>query len=849
MTTPLVAHAEALASIGADQDAVIAKDIGGLFTGLTHPDFPDIARQAVPQIVGQHAGAAGLIAAQWYDELDPASSFRARPHSDVDIGEIEKTVNWALFAPGDEPAQSRLTTASQRLVRNVTRNTVTKNAEDEGVLWARHARPEACSFCRILAGRGIGRSDRKGLYESEFIAIFQGAKGSHPGEKYHRHCVPAGTLVSGPRTEAAYRRLYEGEAVVIHTATGQKLTITPNHPVLTDQGWVPAGLLQCGDNVVRSRFGDAGAAAVPYEYQQPALIEDVWGALAMSMLARMPGTAKDFHGDGCDSEVDVVWADGGLGAWREAAVLQIGRQLSLTRRQLGGVDFASTGRRTALFEGSLTTTHRVMGRGRQPGALVGACAAHTNLAGFLGPSGLDAQLQQTSANCGAGGAETIGHLQFGEPLDDIQVMDHIGIDVNPGGPRFDPAMFDFADDGRDTYARLGSDLVDRLTGQVNLDSVIHLDRISLRDHVYNLQTEQGWYSANGILVSNCHCTPVPVRAGQRYEPPDYVLEWDEDYQRAVKALKGRGITSTSGPKRGQAGYDPDWWLKQVVAEMEGRQREEQAKMAPTPKAPEPVLVPEKISLPELPTMSPEVDAKAVALQQLDDAHTLLDVVHAANNVLPDTNVDIRSRDADVEQIKHAVHAVDDVMSKYTDLFPLNYLQDDTIDPDTWAQTRSLVGGLRSVGMVFNKTWLDQPDHWKTEFEDTVSRGFHNPGTGNSGYDTAIHELGHVIEAHARREYGIRIGIREVVQALLDRDIGLIEAKQEGWEAYGAWLEANLSGYSLKHSAGVTVIEVPEALAEAFADVEINADNAKDANKALYQLLIDAYHGIQPAVVA
>jgi len=45
-----------------------------------------------------------------------------------------------------------------------------------------------------------------------------------------------------------------------------------------------------------------------------------------------------------------------------------------------------------------------------------------------------------------------------------------------------------------------------ISGKVALDQVVGLDRIPRwTGHVYNLQTEYGHYSANGIIVANCHC--------------------------------------------------------------------------------------------------------------------------------------------------------------------------------------------------------------------------------------------------------------------------------------------------------------------------------------------------------
>src|SRR4051812_45500997 len=115
----LLQHADALVDIQAGHDGAIARDVAGLFaTYGDHPDFPTAAHAVMPEILDQHAQAAGLYTAQWYDELDPDSKFRAKPFTEIPRDGIDKSVDWALYAPGDEPPVERLTGASQRMVRN-----------------------------------------------------------------------------------------------------------------------------------------------------------------------------------------------------------------------------------------------------------------------------------------------------------------------------------------------------------------------------------------------------------------------------------------------------------------------------------------------------------------------------------------------------------------------------------------------------------------------------------------------------------------------------------------------------------------------------------------------------------
>jgi SPP1 gp7 family putative phage head morphogenesis protein len=74
-------------------------------------------------------------------------------------------------------------------------------------------------------------------------------------------CVVGETLVSGPRPLASMSRPYAGEMVTLRTASGQAVTCTPHHPVLTQRGWINAESVAVGDYVLASdRHSHIGVA-------------------------------------------------------------------------------------------------------------------------------------------------------------------------------------------------------------------------------------------------------------------------------------------------------------------------------------------------------------------------------------------------------------------------------------------------------------------------------------------------------------------------------------------------------------------------------------------------------------
>lgn len=287
----------------------------------------------------------------------------------------------------------------------------------------------------------------------------------------HPNCFPAGTLVDGPRAVASTARWYDGEMVEVRLASGRLLACTPNHPVLTLEGWVAAGLLHEGGHVVGRALGEWPRSSVdPDHHDVPALIEQVAEALGgdgAMVAGGVPTAAEDFHGDGLGSEVHVVRA----------------------ARLLGSGDDAALG---------------------EPGGQQHLCGRHAALASFASDRAADEHVQRVllAAAGGLGGAG-VGATLLDRPARGHQA---IGLDASAGldaGGEKAPADRAAADSEAFRQSLL------RFAGQVAPDQIVGVRRYGFSGHVYNLQTADGWYIANGVVTHNCRCTPIPVTGTER----------------------------------------------------------------------------------------------------------------------------------------------------------------------------------------------------------------------------------------------------------------------------------------------------------------------------------------------
>lgn len=275
----------------------------------------------------------------------------------------------------------------------------------------------------------------------------------------HFNCFPAETVVSACHVKRAYRRWYRGDFVEIVTARGDALRGTPNHPVLTNRGWVALGELDEGDYVVRDALDQGVGVLDPDVQNVPTTIGQVFDSLAdLGHSSRAMGRDEQFHGDGTDGDVDVVTVDGELLPCGHPAPLQPVDELLLAAPDLPSLALTGDGASPARFGSFGLAPPRRAGGGAPGGVLLGGPVGSHQPVG-IARSPVVGECTEELGECRAAGAADLGEG------------------------------------------------VDRLAGAVALDQVVRVRRFPFSGHVYNLETQAGWYLANNILARNCRCKP------------------------------------------------------------------------------------------------------------------------------------------------------------------------------------------------------------------------------------------------------------------------------------------------------------------------------------------------------
>lgn len=524
----------------------------GLFGGLgswRDRDGSRFAAQVVPVVAGAQRQVASLMDAYLSALLSNMRGTPVRPagtipdltrlRGDIDPHEVYARPFhdvWSELAAGKDFSQALA--AGERRAWQITTTDLqlAKTHTAQGLLGADR---EVVGYRRVLTGtQSCGLcvvASTQRYHKDRLMPI-------HPG------CVVEGTRVSARELKAITRRRYSGELIVVATAAGDELTVTPKHPVLTEQGWVPADLLSVGHRIVRGGLLKGMSLGGPGEDHRPSTVEDVWRSLSMLPVVSMPVAAEDFHGDGSEGEVDVIYVDRGLHSVFAAEIIEILRELQLMARDDVRGRLQGLGTAASLLPACGAPQGGAIGGGGLGAALLGGHVSGANLSGLgvippFNALTLQGELDSAAINAILSGKGVLGDASS------VFAGDFLGGKLSPSSPtsRFDPSGAEFFGEGLMVYADRGRRLLNRLSGKVEFDSLVDVRRIdTTSSHVYNLHTAEGWYSADRIIVSNCDCGVAPILGDT---DPGHVINAPllEDVHDAIRERFGVSDRSARAP--------------------------------------------------------------------------------------------------------------------------------------------------------------------------------------------------------------------------------------------------------------------------------------------------------------
>lgn len=327
----------------------------------------------------------------------------------------------------------------------------------------------------------------------------------------HPLCVFPNTKVIAPDIEAMTRSSYSGCVVEIGTSDGARLTVTPNHIVLTARGWVRAKNLIKGDKVINySRGIKSVFESDPTDNDGIPTIEELFTSLLESGAVpamSMPISSEDFKGDiPSDGEIDIIFIDGKLRDKLNATLSQlIGDVLLVGAPESGEVALSRNCSLAEHLVGFGLVADGIMSGSRIAAILLRGTLTHSQLIGLRLPSDYDARLYKTAANDNSADIKLFCDGIFARP-GSIHISDLLDIKRDFNSLKRNAASVETTLDGRSCDSVGLCDFISAFSGFVTFDDIIFVTNKYYSGHVYDASSLSTLYIANGIITSNCRCS-------------------------------------------------------------------------------------------------------------------------------------------------------------------------------------------------------------------------------------------------------------------------------------------------------------------------------------------------------
>lgn len=317
-----------------------------------------------------------------------------------------------------------------------------------------------CDICMPLDGREA--NGRDGNNEPYWIHPDTGEEVRLPA---HPRCIlPGNKVVSPGFISAATKSFYSGIVIELSTASGRCLTVTPNHPILTQNGWLAAQNIQKGDDVFCASDPEGMLNSVyPDNDNRPTAIEEIFSSLKESgamLSSTVPTSPINFYGDGrfIDGNIEIVYKDSLLRCDTYSPVGKHFSEIHFGGRDISQLDLESGGMSDFIIQSLPDSASCRMSITYLPNSLLWS------------------------------------HLLPFEPL---------RFGLSAGG---DVILDEKFTKDLSTNTRLACEFILRFASFITLNPVIGVREYEFCGHVYDLQSnDYGLYICNGIIAHNCRC--------------------------------------------------------------------------------------------------------------------------------------------------------------------------------------------------------------------------------------------------------------------------------------------------------------------------------------------------------
>lgn len=379
--------------------------------------------------------------------------------------------------------------------------------------------------------------EENGFEEYEFIAnghccpICDALDGKHfnlrdlmPGKNappMHPNCVLPNTKIIAPDAEAMMRSEYSGNIIEIGTSNGTRLSVTPNHIVLTARGWVRAKNLVKGDKVVHyCNWTKSVVKANPANDDSISTVEQLFASLIKASTVptfSMPVSPEDLKGDVIkDGKVDIIFIDSKLRSKVDSAVNKLISDIELIGTSIAGKSVLTAKCTLAeLLVGVGLASDGIMSSSCVSNILFSRALTHRELVGLRLSSDYNSRLNKTAADNTSADVKAFGDSIFART--GIVERDNLFcIDLDSDSVESDAVSFEQSFDRRFGNIVDLSDLFRAFSGVIELDDIVLVTNKFYSGHVYDASSLSTLYISNGIITSNCRCSTAAYEDDEEY---------------------------------------------------------------------------------------------------------------------------------------------------------------------------------------------------------------------------------------------------------------------------------------------------------------------------------------------
>jgi len=397
-----------------------------------------------------------------------------------------------------------------------------------------------------------------------------------PRPPFHINCLPGDTNISTcSPVSNVYKRSYKGTLVDIKTVSGHSLSITPNHPILTDSGWKVASDINYSDKLacVSSPHMLTNDKKDCVNTTFSKFFSTCEISVNAGFIRNSPSSTKDFHGDGiANADVSIVNINSFTWNSIRESFYNLSKNQGLPVRSRIYLTLSRFCSFPQFFNANSSTSSSIMGSFSKVCNFFRGCVFHSFklLLGWIPKFTIFLFKQSLNRSMGTRKTKTFRDTTNSYSAFISRKDQFLGFFRKINLSKHSNRNICFFEDLTNSPLPNAIDLPNVLNRQtfdgIKFDNVVSITFRQLTDfiHVYNLQNESNWYISNNIITHNCRTSTVSV-LDERFKILDedatrsardpstgevYKVDSDQSYYSWLKGQPANVQDSILGPSRG-----------------------------------------------------------------------------------------------------------------------------------------------------------------------------------------------------------------------------------------------------------------------------------------------------------